>query len=433
MISVTRRLLALFALLVGLLLLAAAPAGAETAADPPISTFVERVAVGQAWPGTDFATDMAFGDVDGDGRDEVAIVSNAVTGPRVTLLDDAAAGYVPLTTFGESWGPGSYATSVAFGNVDGDAADEIGLTRATSINERAILLDDAAGGYAVLETWGADWPAAVHGIAIAFGDTDGDGTDEIVVAHNGTSGARAFGYDDAAAGFAPLWEGKGLGDDWGVWAVATAVALGDTDGDGAAEVGITRRHDSNARVFLYSGDNGIQIAATGNAWGAGAWATDIAFGNVDADAADEIGVARHNSVNERAYVYEYDSANNTLVTLAGFGESWNTSAHGTSIAFGDVDGDGRDELALARETTINPRVFVYDDALGDGPFGEIWAAGGRWPGEEYATVVAFGQTDDGALAELGIGRRTDEGPRAWVFAPGWSSRLPFVAGAPVEE
>ena len=425
--SVKRRLLALATLLFGLSLLAA-PARGEEAADPPISTFVERVAVGDDWQGTEFATDMAFGDVDGDGRDEVAIVSNAVTGPRVILLDDAATGFAPLTTFGDSWGPGSYATSVAFGNVDGDAADEIGLTRATSINERAMLLDDAAANFAVLETWGAEWPTAVHAIAIAFGDTDGDGTDEIVVAHNDISGPRAFAYDDAAADFALLWD---AGDDWGVWAVATAVALGDTDGNGAAEVGITRRHNSNARVFLYAGSDGAQLWATGNTWGAGAWATDIAFGNVDDDVADEIGVTRHNSVNERGYVF--DDAAAGFATLARFGESWNTSAHGTSIAFGDVDGDGRDELALAREATINPRVFVYDDALGDGPFGEIWAAGGRWPGEEYATAVAFGQTDDGAAAELGIGRRTDEGARAWVFAPGWSSRLPFVVGAPTEE
>lgn len=434
MLSMTRRSLTLCMVLLGLLLLVAAPARGETAADPPISTFIERVAVGDDWQGTEFTTDIAFGDVDGDGRDEVAIVRNAVTGPRVILLDDAAADYAPLTTFGDSWGPGSYATSVAFGNVDGDAAEEIGLTRATSINERAILLDDAAAGFAVLETWGAEWEAAVHGIAIAFGDTDGDGTDEVVVAHNGVSGPRAYAYDDAAAAFAPLWD---AGDDWGVWAVATAVALGDSDGDGAAEVGITRRHDSNARVFLYAGDDGAQLAATGNTWGAGAWATDIAFGNVDDDAADEIGVTRHNSVNERAYVFDYvadeSGESGVFVTRIGFGQSWNTSAHGLSIAFGDVDGDGRDELALARETTINPRVFVYDDALGDGPFGEIWAGGGRWPGEEYATAVAFGQTDDGAMAELGIGRRTDEGARAWVFAPGWSARLPFVAGAPVEE
>lgn len=428
MISTTRRTLALFALLSGLLLLAAAPARGQGPGDPPISTFVERVAVGETWAASEFATDMAFGDVDGDGRDEVAIVSNALTGPRVILLDDAAANFAPLTTFGDSWGAGSYATSVAFGNVDADAADEIGLTRATSINERAILLDDAAADFAPLETWGADWPAAVHGIAIAFGDTDGDGTDEVVVAHNGASGPRAFAYDDAAADFAPLWDAA---DDWGVWAVVTAVALGDTDGDGAAEVGITRRHHINDRIFLYAGDDGAQLWAMGDTWGEGAWATDIAFGNVDDDAADEMGVARHNSVNERGFVF--DDAAAGFVTLARFGESWNTSSHGTSIAFGDVDGDGRDELALARETTINPRVFVFDDALADGPFVEIWGGGGLWPGEEYATVVAFGQVDATPTAELGLGRRASAGPRAWVLAPGWSARLPFVVGAPVEE
>ncbi len=428
--SITRRALALFALLIGLLLLAAAPARGETTADPPTSTFIERLAFGDDWAAEAFATDMAFGDVDGDGRDEVAIVSNALTGPRVTLLDDAAAGFAPLATFGDSWGAGSYATSVAFGNVDDDAAEEIGLTRATSINERAMVLDDAATDFAPLETWGAEWEAAVHGIAIAFGDTDGDGVDEVVVAHNGTSGPRAFAYDDAAAAFAPLWE-DGVGSDWGVWAVATAVALGDIDGDGAAEVGITRRHHINDRIFLYAGADGTQLWAMGDTWGAGAWATDIAFGNVDDDAADEIGVTRHNSVNERGFVF--DDAAAGFAVLKTFGESWNTSSHGTSIAFGNVDDDARDELALARETTINPRVYVIDDALGDGPFGEIWAGGGLWPGEEYATVVAFGQVDDTATAELGVGRRTSAGPRAWVLAPGWSARLPFVVGAPAEE
>lgn len=423
------RLLSIVALLAVALLAAAraAPARGETTAAPPISTFLPLLAVGDNWAATDYVTDIAFGDVDGDGRDEVAIVGNAVVGARVLLLDDAAAGFARLRTFGESWGAGSYATSVAFGDVDGDGRDEIGVTRATSVNERAIVYDDAAGDFAVLKTWGEEWPATVHGIAIAFGDSDGDDIAEVVVAHNGASGPRVFAYDDAVAGFAFLWD---AGGDWGVSAIATAVALGDTDGDGLAEVGVTRRHDSNARVFLYAGDDGEQLWATGNSWGAGAYATDIAFGNVDDDAADEIGVARRNSVNERAYVF--DDAAAGFATLARFGESWNTSAYATSIAFGNVDDDARDELGLARETTINPRFYVHDDALSDGPFSEIWAGGAAWPGEDAATAIAFGQVDDTPAAELGVGRRTEAGPRAWVYAAGWAARLPFVSGGPAE-
>ena len=421
-------------LLLLLALLGALPAVATTVAtvhgqtEPPISTFLPLIDVGDDWQASEYATDIAFGDVDGDGRDEVAIVRNAVIGPRVLLLDDAEADFAPLMTFGDAWGAGSYATSVALGDVDGDGRDEIGLTRATSINERAILYDDAAADFAVLETWGADWDTTVHGVAIAFGDTDGDGEAEVVLAHNGGSGPRVFAYDSAAAGFAFLWDAA---DDWGNLAVATSVALGDADGDGRAEVGVTRRHDSNARVFLFAGDDGEQLWATGNSWGAGAWATDIAFGNVDADDADEIGVARRNSVNERGFVF--DDAAAGFAVLARFGESWNTSAYGTSIAFGDVDNDGRDEVGLARQTTINPRFYIHDDALAEGPFAEIWAGGSRWPGEDFATAIAFGQVNATPALELGVGRRTADGPRAWVYAPGWSTRLPFITGGPEEE
>lgn len=428
MLSIMRRPPAWLVLAMGLLFLTAASARGEATSLPPMSTFLPRLAVGEDWDASEYATDIAFGDVDGDGRDEVAIVSNAIAEARVFLYDDAAAGFAPLMTFGDTWGAGSYATSIAFGDVDGDGRDEIGLTRATSVNERAILYDDAEADFAVLKTWGEGWDAAVHGVAIAFGDTDGDGEDEIVVAHNGNSGPRLYTYDSATEAFVFLWDAA---DDWGVWAVATAVALGDVDGDGLAEVGATRRHDSNARVFIYAGDDGEQLAATGNAWGAGAWATDIAFGNIDDDEADEIGVARRNSVNERAYIFDYDAG--TLVTRTGFGATWNTSAYGTGIAFGDVDADGRDEIGLTREATINPRFFIYDDALGDGPFGEIWAGGGRWPGEEYATAIAFGQVNDTPEMEFGVGRRAAAGPRAWVFIGGWSSRLPFITGDPPTE
>ncbi len=424
MIRKTYRPLLLLALLAAL----SAVATVHGQTEPPISTFLPRLAIGDDWATSEYATDIAFGDVDGDGRDEMAIVRNAVTGPRVLLLDDAAASFAPLATFGDSWGAGSYATSVAFGDVDGDGLDEIGLTRATSVNERAILYDDAVANFAVLQTWGESWDPTVHGVAIAFGDTDGDGEAEVVVAHNGSSGPRVYAYDSATAAYAFLWDAA---DDWGNLAVATSVALGDTDGDGRAEVGVTRRHDSNARVFLYAGDDGAQVWATGNTWGAGAWATDIAFGNVDDDAADEIGVARRNSVNERAFVF--DDAATDFAIIARFGQSWNTSAYSTSIAFGDVDNDGRDELGLARETTINPRFYIHDDALADGPFAELWAGGARWAGEDSATTIAFGQVDATPALELGVGRHTTDGPRAWVYAPGWAARLPLITGGAADE
>lgn len=395
---------------------------------PPISGFLPLYETGKGWAEREYATGVAFGDVDGDGRDEFAITRNALSGPRLLLVDDAAAGFALLWTFGQSWGAGAYATSVAMGDVDGDGRAEIGLTRATSVNERAFVFDDAAAGFALLTQTGGTYDPAVHAIRIAFGDADGDGRDEFAVATNAASGPRVFVFGSAATDYAPQWD---AGADWGVAAIATSVAFGDVDGDGAAEVGITRRHDSNARVFLHNGADGALVWSTGQAWGAGAWATDIAFGNVDGDAAEEMGLARKSAINERALVL--DDAAAGYAPLARFGETWNENAYATAIAFGDADGDGVDEVGLAREATVNPRFYVYDDAIATAPFREIWGSGERWPGEDYATTIAFGQIDDAPGEELGVGRRAEAGSRVWLYGRAWTARIPFISGEPTPQ
>src|SRR5690606_18674631 len=224
-----------------------------------------------------------------------------------------------------------------------------------------------------------------------------------------------------------------------VSAVATGIAFGDADGDGLDELAVTRNHSINARVFLY--DDAVTtppgfglLWQYGQGWGAGSFATGVAFGNVDDDPAEEMGVTRRASLNERAFVF--DDAGAGFALLRKFGESWAANAWASAMAFGDIDGDGRDEIGLARVSTINPSVIVHDDAMpgeGGAACAQLWGGGAEWPGDFYATAVAFGDVDgteaavDGAAEmELGFGRFADEGPRAFVMRRGWSANLPFV-------
>jgi len=95
-----------------------------------------------------------------------------------------------------------------------------------------------------------------------------------------------------------------------------------------------------------------------------------------------------------------------------------------------VDSDGRDEVALSRVATINARVYVHDDAAPGADrsaFKLLWSGGAEWPGEMYATAVAFGNVDVNPEMELGLGRFAAEGPRAYVLERGWAVGLPYVS------
>lgn len=426
------RFLALGLLLLSLALLALAgrPAVAETIAPlPPPSTFLPLHEIGADWAGDEYASAIAFGDIDGDGRDEVAIGRHATTGARVLVLDDAATGFAPLWSFGEGWGVASWTTALAFGNVDDDPAEELAITRIAAVNERVRVIDDAAAEFVSLTSFGSDWPAAVSAVGAAFGDVDGDGRDELGFITDATQKDRIFVLDDTTAGFDPLWSGDAT---WGAAAVATGIAFGDADNDGFDELAVTRNHHINARIFLYDDADAIApfelVWQSGQTWGPGSYATGVSFGNVDDDPAEEIGVTRRATLNERAYVF--DDAAAGFATLQTFGESWAANAWATAIAFGDVDGDGRDEVGLSRVATINPRVYVHDDALpvGDFPaFKLLWGGGAEWPGEMHATVVAFGNVDENGEMELGFGRFAAEGPRAYIMGRGWAQLLPFAS------
>jgi hypothetical protein len=419
------------ALLVLLMLMALtlgqfARASAEAAAvAPPPSAFLPLYQTGVGWAEDEYTTDLAFGDVDGDGRDETLIARRAAAGPRLLLVDDAMADFALLHTFGEGWGVLAWPTAVAFGNVDDDPAAELAVARSTSVNERVQVFDDAAAGFASLGTFGEAWSSTVYAVSVAFGDVDGDGRDELGVATNAGEAERAFVFDDVAAGFDLL---GGLGEAWGAGATATDIAFGDADGDGDDEIALSRDHDVNARFFVHDGAPAFELLwEGGETWGAGSFATGVAFGNVDGDPALELGVARRASLNERAYVF--DDAGAGFATLQLLGQTWPSNAWATSIAFGDVDGDGRDEVGLARVATVNSRVFVYDDAAPDGDlpaFDHLWGGAGEWPGPEYATVVVFGNVDATAEAELGLGRLAAAGPRVFVLSRGWVDWVPFL-------
>jgi hypothetical protein len=357
---------------------------------------------GHRWGSGNYATGVAFGDVDGDGRDELIITRRAGGNGRWFVVEDTQSEFVPMFSGGTDWGDSADGTCCACGDVDGDGRDEVLIGRRHGSNMRFALYDDANAGFSALVTGGDQWGSSAETTAVAIGIDAG--VPLIAVARKHDTNARVFVYR-YNPGSQTLDLLTTFGDNWGSGNYATGVAFGDVDGDGRLEIAVSRKAGGNSRWFIFNSRNeGFRLMKSGGAsWGTGNYATGVAFGDVDGDGRDELVVTRRADENGRWFVFDDVQAQMRLLHTGGTG--WGSSNYATACACGDVDGDGRAEIAIARKAGGNARFFVYDDDPNN--YRTLVDGGYRWGGGNYATDVALGRS--GAMAgpesSLAIARR----------------------------
>jgi hypothetical protein len=260
-----------------------------------------------------FGTALAAGDLNGDGYDDLAV---GAPDTSVTILFGTAGGLTlddPGVVTPEDILPpdpaasSAYASSLAIGDVDGDGFDDlaIGMPAATvsgipGAGQVTVVHGSASGlDSSSAETWNQDTPDVLDeaqltsdddsegveerfGAAIAFGDFDGDGHDDLasgVVQEFGDGrGAVSVIYGSAAgltAAGNQLWDPSlpGVAGDRSFEAYfGTAVATGDLNADGTDELVIgapasaadrDHEYEIGAVTVLYGSGGGV--TATGSA------------------------------------------------------------------------------------------------------------------------------------------------------------------------
>ena len=129
-----------------------------------------------------------------------------------------------------------------------------------------------------------------------------------------------------------------------------------------------------------------QLHEGGNGWGSDNYTTSVATGDVDGDGLDEVVIGRRSNVNMRYEIL--DDAKAGFAQIHEGGNGWGSGNFTRSVAAGDLDNDGIDEVVIGRETSVNMRYEILDDA-GAG-FAQIHSGGSGWGSGNYATAVTAG-------------------------------------------
>ncbi len=190
------------------------------------------------------------------------------------------------------------------------------------------------------------------GIDVACGDIDKDGRDEIVTSQNsqGQAWIKVYRYDTR----------KSIIGEWNAFGhveCGASVAMGDVDGDGTDEVIVGAGAGGGPHIRIYEADGTLKplefFAFHPNYRGG----ISVAAGDADGDGQDEIGVSQSGYGDQSwTKVYKYNNEHSVLGEWKAYGDAI-LSAH---IAMGDIDGDGRAEVVTGTGLGGEPLVLTFN-------------------------------------------------------------------------
>lgn len=202
-----------------------------------------------------YGVNVAAGDIDGDGRDEILTGAGpgAVFGPHVRAWSFDGSSVSPLSDVSYfAYGTLKYGVNVCCGDVDGDGIDEI----ITGAGPGTVFGPHVRGwnydGDSILPISGVSFFAYgtnQWGVNVACGDIDGDGVDEIVTGPGPGQifGAHVRAWDYSSDAVAAIQGVSYFAYDT---SYGVNVACGDLDGDGIDEILTAPGPDADASCFV---------------------------------------------------------------------------------------------------------------------------------------------------------------------------------------
>ena len=289
---------------------------ASSAGTPPPSFLPAKI-----YPAGRDARAVAVGDLDGDGKpdlatanhhsDSVSVLLNAGRGSFRTRRDDLVAA-----------GP----LSVAVADLNADGTQDV-LTASASAAAVSVLLNKGNGTFEPRR----NYPTGDEPFDVAVGDLDGDGDPDLVTANYDFPGHVSVLLNNGDGSFAD-------NRDFVTGDAPESIVVGDLNGDGSQDVATA---GSAVSILLNAGGG---ILRSPHDISTGANLSSIGVGDLNGDGKPDLATASYES-------------GSIFVLLNRGGGRFGTRAYRTvrepqSVAIGDLNGDRRVDIAVVSDEAI---------------------------------------------------------------------------------
>jgi hypothetical protein len=299
---------------------------------------------------------------------------------------------------------------------------------------------------------------AQFGWSVAVGDVDGDGKDDVVVSApgeyvGGNAWGRAYVFSGVNGSLLLTVESPNpnLAEEFGA-----SLAVGDVNGDGKGDITVGAAGEDvggnpdQGRAYVFSGaDGSLLFTLDSPNPEEGAWfGSSVAVGDVNGDGRDDIAVGasgEHVGGNSQGQAYVFSGADGSVLLTLNTPNAQAGPGFGVSVAVGDVNGDGKGDIAVGASgedvggIAVQGRAYVFSGAGGSLLF--TLDSPNPQAGAEFGMSVAVGDVNGDGKGEIAtgalyedVGGNTAQG-RAYVFS-GWAAargivELPSLGSGPL--
>ncbi len=239
--------------------------------------------------------------------------------------------FSPATNFAVGTTP----VSVAIGDIDGDGKQDLAIANQGS-NSVSILRNTSSVASASFDR--TDFTVGMLPVSVAIGDIDGDGKKDLAVVNQNSSNVSVLRNTSniGLVSFAPAVNST-------AGTTPSSVTIGDIDGDGKLDLAVANGGSNNASILRNTSSIGLVSFAPAISFAAGTFPILIATSDIDADGKKDLAVVNQNSSNVSVL------RNTSSIGSVSFAPASNfmVGAAPRSVTIGDIDGDGKLDLAVA--------------------------------------------------------------------------------------
>jgi uncharacterized protein (TIGR03437 family) len=307
--------------------------------------------------------------------------------------------------------------SVAVGDFNGDGIKDL-VTANTASNNVTVLLGNGSGGFTAAP--GSPFAVGTNPESVVVADFNGDGIQDLATANFNSDNVTVL-LGNGTGGFTPA-----PGSPFAVGAKPDSLVVGDFNKDGKRDLAVADYNGSNSISVLLGNGLGGFTAAPGSPFEAEIGPTSVVVGDFNGDGIQDLATAN-------------DPSNDVMVLL-GNGTGGFTAAPGSpftvgtgllnpvSLVVGDFNGDRFQDLA-----TANIGVKSVTVLLGDGTGRFTVATGSPFTVGSFPISVAVGDFNGDGFQDLATANEASNnvtvllGNGSGGFTAAASS--PFAAGA----